>query len=110
MLQVKSTANVSTTTELLNKYLGEQLKAHSIDPKFGAYAMENTFGEKIHAQVEGFCKFAEESGFFILPLRLNNDGKKEVKNLIKIILSHDLVGGLNNDKLMLPRVDGYENK
>ena len=62
-LQGKSTANASTTTELLNKYLGEQLKSYSIDPKFGAYAMENTFGEKIHAQVEGFCKFAEEGGF-----------------------------------------------
>ena len=101
-LQGKSTANASTTTELLNKYLGEQLKSYSIDPKFGAYAMENTFGEKIHAQVEGLCKFAEEGGF--------NGGKDNAKSIIIVTLSHDLGGGLNNDKLMLPRVDGYENK
>ena len=48
-LESKNTANVSTTKELLNKYLGEELKEYSIDPQFGAYAMENTFGEKIHA-------------------------------------------------------------
>tara|TARA_R110002012_G_scaffold192127_2_gene359790 strand:+ start:2627 stop:2959 length:333 start_codon:yes stop_codon:yes gene_type:complete len=99
-LESKNTANVSTTKELLNKYLGEELKEYSIDPQFGAYAMENTFGEKIHAQVKGFCKFAEE--------RFINDVEDNGKRLIKMTLSHDLGGAISNDKQMLPRVDGYE--
>lgn len=93
MANVKATAG--KTAEYLVEYLGEVLVSNEIDPLFASYAMEHTFGEGIHKAIDGFIKFASEPDNDI-----DADG-------IRFTLAHDMVGGLNQDKLMMPRVSEY---
>lgn len=100
----KDSINAKTTAKWLVKYLSTQLTQHKLDADYCAYSMEHTFGEGIHAMVDGFCRQAESG-----KLDIDETSKDDRINFIGITLAHDMCGGLQNDKLMLPRVTGYEN-
>jgi hypothetical protein len=91
-------ANAETTAVHLEKYIGTILKENNLVAKFCAYVMEATFGSKIHDQVHGFITFAQDP----------ENGLTE--HDIQATLCHDLSGGLNRDKMMLPRVSEYGTK
>lgn len=91
-------ANAKTTTEHLKKYIGEILDDSNVDAKFAAYCLEKTFGEDIHKKIDGFISYVLE-----FPNRFNN----EVDMAIATTLCHDVSGGINHDKLMMPRVSDY---
>ena len=92
------TINHKTTANWLEEYIGDILSKFQIDATFGAFAMEYQFGSEIHADIDGFCKFAQG----------NNSTNKVIKrDTIRETLTHDLFGALNKDKGLLPRVDGY---
>lgn len=78
------------TAGILEHYLSD---ISGVDWTFSAYAMEKTFGADIHKDVAGFMRYG-----------LDNDLPK---HNIQMNLAHDMMGGLNRDKLMLPRVTGY---
>lgn len=81
------------TADILETYINDILKSHELDAKFCAYKLEFTFGKKIHKMIDGFIRFAEQNEI---------DAHQ-----IKATLCHDLGGGLNHDKLMMPRVSEY---
>jgi hypothetical protein len=81
------------TTEILKTYLSDVLESYQLNARTCAYKLEFTFGEQIHKAIDGFIQFAKENDFD------SHD--------IKATLCHDLGGGLNHDKLMMPRVSEY---
>jgi hypothetical protein len=81
------------TTKHLSVRIPEILEGYGLDPVYCSYMLERTFGEKIHKQIDGFIKFAEDNDLSI--------------HDIKATLCHDLNGGLNKDDMMLPRVTEY---
>ena len=92
------TADATTTAKWLENYIGDIMKERGLVPKFASYCMENQFGEKIHAQVDGFCKYAQGL----------NEYDDTIEDMdIQVTLCHDLGGALNQDKMMLPRVSEY---
>lgn len=82
--------NAKTTSKHLSEYLGDLLKEKEIDSMYAAYSMEYTFGVKIHNDVDKYIKESKD----------NNTER----STIRLTLVHDMVGGINNDKRMLPRV------
>tara|TARA_R110001592_G_scaffold192794_2_gene439662 strand:+ start:66 stop:353 length:288 start_codon:yes stop_codon:yes gene_type:complete len=85
--------NYQTTTEILKKYVDIILEKNQLDAKFVSYKLEHVFGKEIHKKIYGFVNFMIT--------------EKENIEDIRITLIHDIAGALNNDKLMLPRVDDY---
>jgi hypothetical protein len=82
-----------TTANHLTNYIPDVLEAYKLDAMYCAHSLEFTFGEKIHKQIDGFIRFAKDQGL--------------EEHDIKATLCHDIGGGLNNDKMMLPRVSDY---
>lgn len=88
-----ATTKMANTTEILITYIGDVLKRNDLNARFCAYNLEFTFGEEIHKAIDGFINFAKENDFD--------------SHQISATLCHDLGGGLNHDKLMMPRVSEY---
>ena len=81
------------TADILETYINDILKGNDLDSKLCSKKLEFTFGKKIHQMIDGFIRFAEQND-----VELHD---------IKATLVHDLSGGLNHDKMMLPRVSEY---
>ena len=81
------------TAQHLSAYIPDVLESYELDPAYCAYSLEFTFGKDIHKKIDGFIRFAKDYGLE------DHD--------IKATLCHDISGGLNNDKMMLPRVSEY---
>lgn len=90
-----SKANAQTTATHLLEYIPQQLADNGLNAKFVAYAMENTFGDTIHKNIDGFIAFA-----------LDEDNRLDIHD-IRATLCHDVGGGVNQDTMMLPRVSDY---
>tara|TARA_R100000988_G_C3833748_1_gene87435 strand:+ start:121 stop:429 length:309 start_codon:yes stop_codon:yes gene_type:complete len=93
--------NAQSTSEHLNNHIHDQLTKNGLDALYLAYKMEFTFGEDIHSKVAGFVKFMNQE------IKDNPKSKDTFIHAIKATLLHDVGGALNNDKLMIPRVDAY---
>lgn len=91
--QKSNLADAKRTAKHLSENIGAALSFRKLDPLYCAYALEFTFGEEIHNQINGFIKFCKE----------NNTHSTKIEST----LCHDLGGALNHDKLMLPRVSCY---
>ena len=91
--------NLITTVNILDKYVSHILKEYDLKAVFVAMDMETTFGKEIHKQIDGFIQYALGNNEFEHRLSTHE---------IKTTLIHDLVGGIKKDKLMLPRVSGYD--
>ena len=88
---------VMETAKTLKIYLGDILDEKDINPINASRHLESVFGKDIHYQINGLIQFANDKKYGGID-----------KNDIKITLAHDLGGALREDKLMLPRVTGYE--
>ena len=93
--------NAFSTKKHLSDYIGQELEKNGLDAGYVAYAMENTFKQDIHTKIEGFINFMKNE------IKENPEKEAELILDIKITLMHDAVGGIKNDKLMIPRVSEY---